>query len=768
MSRHNNDSSRQILPPASYRNSGGFYSRQTGTTNHGVSLPPIQNNNKVTNRNSETTDLSRQTPSKNQQDPYPKNRGYTNNDDNNHCDKNNNARYSNKETDNKKYDKTTDKSQEHSSRRSRSRSPKRADKGTNDNKTKKTNHYDIDRYESSQRQKQRSRSTDRERSRHSKSGENEYRNSSSSRYRQSRSRSKSRDGKKTRKSSRKTEYKHRSQSNDRKYTPRSQSRDRGSRRRSKSRDRYSRNNDRRKRSRSRDRHSTIRHKSRSTSGHSKRGKSRSKSRHSECHRYRSKSRERNERRKRKDEYYRSASRSPPRERKNEQYKSKTKSLSDNTLNRRSKTRDFRHGKSSRPSSSEYYTKEKRKSKHSKSRTPVYESDSCTSESDIEISNLSRKASHKRLVRPKQKIRLSKPLTKKNKSKVRRGSVSDSEHSYKYNLILIDESDDSEEDQPSNQAFYVRSKSQHAVPRKARRHKVKEYYSDIESSDRQRAVIYNEPDKVIVAPRNTLDVPRTIQHVHTVGTSQQNQQEKELFYLVPASQHTVNNSQYSQDNALFDADVGRRVVHMSQPIQNSRNQQQLYYLNNNDSVYGQDPLYDEYRQPAQQKYYNQHTNHYRHNNSSENVEQKYLYRQNAVKTDLSINQQNMTVKGKQNQISKDNSNQNQKLSMPKTTVEANKPVQSSRITPDGQSNSSNGYTPSTFDENESRMSSRDENRISTAERRKALRQLNDISNYNIDLALGKAPLPSPPMTDETLIKKIFNAEFQSEMDDYLRS
>ncbi|CAG2237469.1 unnamed protein product [Mytilus edulis] len=181
------------------------------------------------------------------------------------------------------------------------------------------------------------------------------------------------------------------------------------------------------------------------------------------------------------------------------------------------------------------------------------------------------------------------IQKRISQKVRRGSVSDSEYSYKYNIILIDESDDSEEDQPSNQAFYVRSKSQHAVPRKARRHKVKEYYSDIESSDRQRAVIYNEPDKVIVAPRNTLDVPRTIQHVHTVGTSQQNQQEKELFYLVPASQHTASNSQYSQDNGSFDADVGRRVVHMSQPIQNSRNQQQLYYLNNNDFVYGQEPF-----------------------------------------------------------------------------------------------------------------------------------------------------------------------------------
>ncbi|XP_052095415.1 uncharacterized protein DDB_G0287625-like [Mytilus californianus] len=797
MSRHNNDNSRQILPPASnHSNGGGSKSRQTGTTNHGVSLPPIQNNNKVTNRNSESIDLSRQTHSQNQQreylkqDPYHKNRGYTNNDDNNYYDRNNNSRYSNKEMDNKKYARTTDKSQEHSPRRSRSSSPKRGNKGTMDNKSHKTNQYDIDRHESSKRQKQRSRSTNREKRRHNKSGEVEYRNRSTSRYRESRQRSKPREDKKTRTSSQKRENKHRSQSSDRKYTPHSQSHDRGSRRRSKSRDRgiirrsKSRSNDRRKRSRSRDHHKTIRHKSRSTSRHSKRGKSRSKSRHSEYHRYRSKSRERNERRKRKDEYYRSASGSPPREHKDEHHHSKTKtisvysdhrkkSLSDSTLNKRSKPRGFSHGKSSRPSSGEYFTEENRKSKHSsrhlKSKTHVYDSDSCTSESDIEISSLSRKEIQKRLARSQQNIRLSKSHAKNKKSKLRRGSVSDSERSYKYNIILIDESDDSEEDLPSNQAFYVRSKSQHAVPFKARRHKLKEYYSDIESNDRNntKAVIYNEPDKVIVAPRNTLDVPRTIQHVHTVGTSQPHQPQKELFYLVPASQHTAN-SQYNHDSALFDADVGRRVVHMPQPIQNSRNEQQLYFLNSGDSVYGQEPLYDEYRQPAQQKYYNQHTNHYRHKNRTVNAEQKFLYSQNALQADLSINQQNVTVKRKQNQISEDNLNQNHKLSMPKTTVEANRLVQSSRITPDGQSNSSSGHTPSTFDENESRMSSRDDNRVSTAEKRRALKQLNDVSNYNIDLALGKASLHSPPMTDETLIKKIFNAEFQSEMDDYLRS
>jgi hypothetical protein len=47
-------------------------------------------------------------------------------------------------------------------------------------------------------------------------------------------------------------------------------------------------------------------------------------------------------------------------------------------------------------------------------------------------------------------------------------------------------------------------------------------------------------------------------------------------------------------------------------------------------------------------------------------------------------------------------------------------------------------------------------------------LNELSNYNIDVDMGKTTLNPPPMTDENLIKKIFNAEFQSQMDDYLRT
>jgi hypothetical protein len=62
----------------------------------------------------------------------------------------------------------------------------------------------------------------------------------------------------------------------------------------------------------------------------------------------------------------------------------------------------------------------------------------------------------------------------------------------------------------------------------------------------------------------------------------------------------------------------------------------------------------------------------------------------------------------------------------------------------------------------------ESRVNTAERKRALKHLNELSNYNIDVAMGKTTLNPPPMTDENLIKKIFNAEFQSQMDDYLRT
>jgi hypothetical protein len=64
------------------------------------------------------------------------------------------------------------------------------------------------------------------------------------------------------------------------------------------------------------------------------------------------------------------------------------------------------------------------------------------------------------------------------------------------------------------------------------------------------VIYvnEEPKEIIVAPRNRLNVQRAPTHVNSINANANMQSEnEELFYLVPASYHTMNNPPPNQDN-----------------------------------------------------------------------------------------------------------------------------------------------------------------------------------------------------------------------------
>lgn len=714
---HREKDHKYVLPPVS-RHNGDSNNRQPSKSNHGVSLPPIQDNNKITNGNNiSQDDRTWQTNSNvGEQRSNTRQTGYD--DERKHNDYNRKRRSRSRS---KSAEKNRDRKSEN---RPRSKSPSR-NRNRSAERSKKN-----DRRSRSRDQKKRDPSHSRRQSRSKSRGRSR---------RRSRSRESSR-RRKTHESRRRSKSRHN-------VRHRNRSRDRRSRQRSKDR------------SSSRDKHIT-REQSKTRSKNYRHNKSRSRSRDRDEQGHKSHSK--------RDKYhhsFRSLSRDGDRE-----YRHKTRSQTTD--------RDHKHGSQSdankskfRSSSSEYRDdkRRQRKSKY-KRRSKEYELDSGDDSSDSEASTptviYSRRERHsdKDFHKSKRETTIkSKSRSKKHKSK--RASLSDSEK--KYNVIVLENGQgyisSSDEDISNRKTIYVRSKSQHAVRLNGKLQRSKDYYSDADTyktlNDRNIIYVNEEPKEIIVAPRNRLKVQRAPTHVNSINANANVQSEnEELFYLVPASYHTMNNPPPSQDNPIFvNQPTATRVVRMSNPAPQNNATQQAYYGNKSNAVYGQEPLYDEYRQPAQQKFYSQHTNHYRHDNRmSENINVNIVTSEDNHIRNLQNNKDYYQNNEHDHSTVTGNSNLTNQIPNACDTGR----------TPDGESNSSLGHSHTNSDV--SQVSTKPESRVNTAERKRALKHLNELSNYNIDVAMGKATLNPPPMTDENLIKKIFNAEFQSQMDDYLRT
>ena len=720
---HREKDHKHVLPPVS-RHNGGSNNRQPSKSNHGVSLPPIQDNNKITNGNNiSQDDRTRQTNSNvGEQRSNNRQTGYDDERKNNDYNRKRRSRSRSKSAEKNRDRKSENKPRSESHSRNRNRSAERSKKNDRRSRSRDQKKRDPSHSRRQSRSKSRGRSRRRNRSRESSRRRKTHESRRRSKSRENRRRSKSRHN----------------------VRHRSRSRDRRSRQRSKDR------------SSSRDKHRT-REQSKTRSKNYRHNKSRSRSRDRDEQGHKSHSK--------RDKYrhsLRSSSRDGDRE-----YRHKTRSQTTD--------RDHKHGsqsdanKSKYRSSSSEYRDDKRRQRKSKDKrkSKEYELDSGDDSSDSEASTptviYSRRERHsdKDFHKSKRETTIkSKSRSKKHKSK--RASLSDSEK--KYNVIVLENGQgyisSSDEDSSNRKTIYVRSKSQHAVRLNGKLQRSKDYYSDADTyktlNDRNIIYVNEGPKEVIVAPRNRLNVQRTPTHVNSINANANMQSEnEELFYLVPASYHTMNNPPPSQDNPIFvNQPTATRVVRMSNPAPQNNATQQAYYVNKSNAVYGQEPLYDEYRQPAQQKFYNQHTNHYRHGNRmSENI---------------NVNIEDNHIRNVQN-----NKDYYQNNEHDHSTVTGNSNLTNqipnawdTGRTPDGESNSSLGHSPT--NSGVSQVLTKPESRVNTAERKRALKHLNELSNYNIDVAMGKTTLNPPPMTDENLIKKIFNAEFQSQMDDYLRT
>lgn len=724
---HRDNDSKHVLPPVS-RHNGSYNNRQPIKSNHGVSLPPIQDNNKITNGNNiSQDDRTRQTNSNvGEQRSNTRHTGYDderkNNDYNRKRRSRSRSKSAEKNRDRKSENRPHSKSHSRNRNRSAERSKKNDRRSRSRDKKKRDPSHDRRKSRSKSRGRTRRRSRSRESSRHRKTHESRRRSKS----KENRRRSKSRHN-----------VRHRSRSHDRR-----------SRQRSKDR------------SSSREKHRT-------------RGQSRTRSKNYRQNKSRSRSRDRDEQGHKshsKRDKYRHSSRSSSRDRK---YRHKTRS--------QTTERDHKHGsksganKSKYRSSSSEYRDDKRRQRKSKDnrnylKSKEYElysgDDSSDSEAFIPTVIYSRRERHsdKDFHKSKRETTLkSKSRSRKHKSK--RASGSDSEKNY--NVIVLENGQSyissSDEDSSNRKTIYVRSKSEHAVRLNGKLQKSKDYYSDADTyktfNDRNVIYVNEEPKEIIVAPRNRLNVQRATTHVNPINVNASMQPEnEELFYLVPASYHTINNPPPSQENAIFvNQPTAPRVVRMSNPAPQTNTKQQTHYVNKSDAVYGQEPLYDEYRQHAQQKFYNQHTNHYRHDNRvSENIDVNIVTSEDNHIRNTQNNKDYHQNTGHEHSSVTGNLNVTNQIPNARDTGR----------TPDGESNSSLGHSPTNSDV--SQVSTKPEIRVNTAERRRALKHLNELSNYNIDVAMGKTTLHPPPMTDENLIKKIFNAEFQSQMDDYLRA
>lgn len=368
------------------------------------------------------------------------------------------------------------------------------------------------------------------------------------------------------------------------------------------------------------------------------------------------------------------------------------------------------------------------------------------ERDSDLEDYSHRRENHQLSRSEQEVREYRHRERKQR-KQRIKDISDNNHSHRkgLNIVVIDNSSkesSSDEDDiplPSNRTVYLRSKSHHR-PKHNMTHRG--YVSDMEGrrlQRRQNTIVYykDEPEEILVPMQNsnTLQVQGPVPQVNPINT---NQAENEtLFYLVPANINPTMTDRNDNNRAPQNQN-NRRVIRMvnPQPAPAPEPKQNAFYAN--DSVYGQEPLYDEYRQPIQQKYYNQHTNHYRH----------YFNEQTEDTTPQPVHTTNHSVT---------NTHQD--------TEQTPSMMQSSR-TPDGESCSSASDISSTSDTTSQRSAGAERRSISTADKRRAMKHLNELSNYNINVVMGRPN--SPPLTDEALIKKVFNAEFQSQMDDFLRS
>lgn len=719
---HRDKDSKHILPPVSRQN-GASNNRQPSKSNRGVSLPPIQDNNKITNGNNiSQDDRTRKTNSNVEQRSNTRQTGYDDGSNNNDYNRKRRSRSRSKSVEKNRDRKSENRPRSKSHSRNRNRSAERSKKNDRRSRSRDKKKIDPSHSRKQSRSKSRGRGRSKESSRRRKTPE-------------SRRRSKSRENRRRSKSRHNVRH-------------RSRSRDRRSRQRSK------------ERSSSRDKHRT-------------RGQSKTRSKNYRHNKSRSRSCERDEQGHKshnRSDKYRHLSRSSSRDRK---YRHKTRSQTTD--------RDHNHGSKSdankskyRSSSSEYRDNKRRqrKSKDNQNylRSKEHELYSGDGSSDLEASTptviYSRRERHSDKDMHKSKretVIQSKSRSRKHKSK--RASLTDSEK--KYNVIVLENGhgyiSSSDDDSSNRKTIYVRSKSQHAVRLNGKLQKSKDYYSDADTyktfNDRNIIYVNEEPKEIIVAPRNRLNVHRATNHINSINANANMQSEnEELFYLVPASYHTMNNPPPSQENAIFvNQPTAPRVVRMSNLATQNNTKQQAYYVNKSDAVYGQEPLYDEYRQTAQQKFYNQHTNHYRHDNRmSENFNVNIVTSEGNHIRNVQNNKD--YCQNNEHEHSTVTGNSNVKNQIPN--------IWDTGRTPDGESNSSLGHSPTNSDV--SQVSTKPESRVDTAERRRALKHLNELSNYNIDVAMGKTTLNPPPMTDENLIKKIFNAEFQSQMDDYLRA
>lgn len=717
-------SSSQVLPPVNSNKGQSNY--QTGVKNHGVSFPPIQNTNRVSScsnsiKNGQNDyNNNERHDSRHKEADRDKNRQYNDssrNDRRDVHDRKNSYDYSYRDNDRK-----------HQTQRSRERNERQRSPSSN------TSH--------DKRERRRSKSNDRNSRRRSISHDRKSRRRSSSRDRHSKRHSHSRDKRGRRRSfSRDRNDKRRSKS-------REQERNRGSRKTSRrqsssneEKKRRNKSEDRRRRSKSRDEDRRPRSRSYEKKGDRKYRNDRHDRLHVEIDR---------RRRSHSNEEYR-YSRYNDRE-----HRSDINKKENRNLNRSSRkiTRSHRSVScsSSNTDISRYRDNDRYSDPFRHEHRQPRERDSLRysisnpslrglnyEASDSEFDEYSRHRESQRLAQSEQDVRNF--VSRERKQRARQRGLPKNDHSRQkgLNIVLIDNRsvDSSSEDEdiplPSNRTVYLRSKSNHRTKNNSRHNG---YVSEMEGRHNNRnknkiAYYDDEREEILIPVRNTLHVPRQIPQGNADNS---NQSENEtLFYLVPANQNQAF-SERSQNNMASINQHNRRIIRLTNPppVQASEPKQNVYY--SSDSVYGQEPLYDEYRQPIQQKYFNQHTNHYRHD----------LTKHDNINIPAHLNQPENTRQFEDELT---------------TTI-----MQTDR-TPDGESSSSVSDTPS-IDENISRDTDGHDTRVSTAEKRRAMKHLNELSNYNINLVRGKPH--SPPMTDEALIKKVFNAEFQSELDDFLKS